>query len=784
MYLAGPDGSRPVAGAFDPIGGGGGTGRETGEKRPEESEESSRASGRVTTVGRMRLLSVISRVRDGVLLSLAGEGIEGPPARFSVAIRLPRTTFPDPVLIPAVRAGFEPRRPAGSEGYSRPMRAFTVRSQGNMTLHVTCDRAVMPRIIAGGGAEETGTQRGSAGPAALLVLMPKAGAVEAGGEAARIRMYLSFEGPYRDAPDVESFRIGRRNIAIGEILHGDVLAFTGAADPLDSRAGALVAEVIEPGGVVVRLPCFLVSDSPDRFAFRYCVRKTGAHRARVLAISPGGIVSTGWEEFDAAPGRCRGFVRAGGPREAAFVRGEECRPHVPVGINIAWPPQPDMPGEATATRLAKMGTLGLNWARIWLCGWGYRFHDPEGVGGPAIPDLESLDRLDRVFDAALAAGVDIQLCIENAHEFRRGSLDGFMPAGHGGMGVRAAFFTDHRARGAYKDKLTYLVARYGAYPNLFAFELWNEVDEAIRNDSAGEESLRGTTRAAWRAVKEWHREMAAHLKGADPFGHMVTTSVADEASFGDLFDVEGIDFAQAHLYLPRWSLAAGAAELDEGLLAGNHPRRTEGGKPWLIAEFGYAPERPLDGREGVPDRPARNLADSAGILLGNALWSSLAGGGGSSAMFWWWDDYVERHGLWGHFAGPAAFARQLAALPQPSARLADDGKSALRLIGHRTSVSAAFWIHERRATALSALEAKFDPPVRRGARVRLPAMAAGRYAVRWFPAWPASGGAAGDSTGDRGVIEATRETIEHPGGPMDLAVPYFKGGIAAILDGR
>ncbi len=781
VYLADPDGARPIAGAFDPIEDGGEGGRSGANKVQENPAEPSGASGRVTIAGGMRLLSVISRVRGGAILSLSGDGIGGPPPRFSVAIRLPRDAFPDPSLVPAVRAGFEKRRPAGSKSSPRPMRAFTVRGQGGATLHAACDRAVVPRIAAGGGAKETGTRPSEEGSAALLVLAPKGGATATASEAARIRIYLSFEEPYRDRPEIESLRLERRNLAPGEILRGDAFAFTGAADPLDSRTGALVAEVVEPDGETVRLPCFLLSDSPDRFAFRYCAKKVGAHRARVLAISPWGIVSTGWEGFEVAQGRWTGVVRAGGPREAAFVRGEDGRTHVPFGINIAWPPQPDMPGEATASRLAKMEALGMNWARIWLCGWGYRFDDPEGIGGPAIPDLAALKELDKVFDAALAAGVDIQLCLENAHEFRRGSLDGYLAAGRSGAENRAAFFTDRMAKEAYKDKLTYIAARYGAYPNLFAFELWNEVDDAIKDDASS-----AAARVRWRAVKEWHREMAAHLKGADPLGHMVTTSVADEAAFGDIFEVEGMDFAQAHPYLPRWSLATEAAELDEVVLIASYPRRTECGKPWMIAEFGYAPERPLGGCGDVPDRPVRNAADSGGILLSNALWSSLAGGGGSSAMFWWWDDYVERHGLWDHFAGPAAFARRLAGLPQPSVRLADDGKSALRLVGHRTPVSAAFWIHERRATALAKLESNFDPPPRKGVRVYLPAMAPGTYLARWFNAWPvceASGKSTAHRRKDDG-IETLRETIAHPGGPMELAVPDFRGGIAAILDGR
>ena len=39
----------------------------------------------------------------------------------------------------------------------------------------------------------------------------------------------------------------------------------------------------------------------------------------------------------------------------------------------------------------------------------------------------------------------------------------------------AAFFTDPEAKALFKQRLRYLVARYGAYRNLLAWELFNEV---------------------------------------------------------------------------------------------------------------------------------------------------------------------------------------------------------------------------------------------------------------------------------------------------------------------
>jgi hypothetical protein len=262
--------------------------------------------------------------------------------------------------------------------------------------------------------------------------------------------------------------------------------------------------------------------------------------------------------------------------------------------------------------------------------------------------------------------------------------------------------------------------------------------------------------------------MAEHLKGVDALGHMVTTSVSHAPEHADLFDVRGIDIAQEHAYLPRWVLAADATQLDEVAMVAEAVSRPRIGKPLMLAEFGYGPERSLGPADGpTPETPRRNVQDAEGVLLHNALWSSLVCTGNSTAMVWWWDDYVERHGLWDRFRGPAAFAAELAQAPAPAKPLAEDGRSALRLLGTRTDSSAAVWIHERLSTALTHLEGKFEPPVRKDVRVSIPSMEAGRYRLRWFDTW--------------GKGPPVEQTVRHAGGGLEFTVPEFKRDIAVIV---
>jgi hypothetical protein len=60
----------------------------------------------------------------------------------------------------------------------------------------------------------------------------------------------------------------------------------------------------------------------------------------------------------------------------------------------------------------------------------------------------------------------------------------------------------------YRKRLRYLIARYGAFPNLLAWQFFNEIDNVYRHLSPG-------------AVAGWHQEMGLWLKANDPWKHLV-----------------------------------------------------------------------------------------------------------------------------------------------------------------------------------------------------------------------------------------------------------------------
>ncbi len=101
------------------------------------------------------------------------------------------------------------------------------------------------------------------------------------------------------------------------------------------------------------------------------------------------------------------------------------------------------------------------------------------------------------------------------------------------------FFYNETAKKYAKKLLRYIVARWGYAPELFAWELFNEVQWTGNYPNQSKK---------WREeVIEWHDEIGQYLKSIDPFNHIVTTS-ADDQQLIELANRQGIDMIQYHTY--------------------------------------------------------------------------------------------------------------------------------------------------------------------------------------------------------------------------------------------
>ena len=334
-------------------------------------------------------------------------------------------------------------------------------------------------------------------------------------------------------------------------------------------------------------------------------------------------------------GRFRVATPPEGPGPVCLVAGEryfryaDGTPFYPIGENLGWPEEPG--SRIYGEWLRRLSGAGGNAARLWLvhymCGtaleWSPKAVNP-GFAGVGRYSQESAARVDRFLAAAGRHGVRIILSFfsfgdtnwdwkNNPYSARRG----------GWLEEPREFFTDGRARRAVKARLRYAVARYGWSQNVWAWELWNEVETS----SGYEED----------AVTDWHRELARYLKDIDSHGHLVTTSyrftppTTPCAAYG----LETVDFVNVHTYLPD--------------LMRVFPARVRAvekfGKPVVISEF------------GLDVSPTYFRADPTGLHVHDGLWAGLFAGSAGAGMTWWWERYVHPRDLYHNLTGISRFMR-------------------------------------------------------------------------------------------------------------------------------
>lgn len=317
----------------------------------------------------------------------------------------------------------------------------------------------------------------------------------------------------------------------------------------------------------------------------------------------------------------KGFIRTGASNYLEFDNGEQ---YILVGQNMAW--QNNNPYTSYLNWLNKLKNHKGNFFRLWHAHWGLGIEWKNGW-----QNFEGLRKYkesnafyqDWLFDFCADNGIYVMLALQHhgqvSSQVNPNWGDNPYNASNGGPCQSTwEFFKDSTALAHTKNRLRYIMARWGYSRSIMAWELFNEVEwtddyEAHKLD-----------------IRDWHTEMAGYLKEHDPYNHIVTTSYAHEDQDPFVWANPDMDITQTHFYI-------NTSNIERALAGGVRSYLEKFEKPTLTGEFGLG---------GTP-----NLSneDPDGIHLHNGLWGALFGGGLGTAMSWWWDQYVHPRDLYYHF---------------------------------------------------------------------------------------------------------------------------------------
>jgi hypothetical protein len=384
---------------------------------------------------------------------------------------------------------------------------------------------------------------------------------------------------------------------------------------------------------------------------------------------------------------------------------------------------------------------GINYIRIWM--WHQSFGLEWDRGDKLHYRMDNAWQLDRVLAEAERRGIFVMLCLDyhGIFEVKPDFWGGnnFWPrhpynAMNGGpCQVQNEFFTNLEARKLYEQRLRYIVARWSAFPNILAWEFFNEIDNEyayLRHED----------------VVSWHRDMGRHLHALDPYRHLISSSFTGGSERPDLYALPEMDFAQYHSYNeqhPAQMMARMSARFFDKYQ-----------KPFFVSEYG------TDWKGWKPDTDPHFRA------LHQAIWSGAFTGGAGTGMTWWWEN-IHSANLYGHWSALAAFL-QGSGIGRADLRPARFEKTDGLVIpfGVAARDEALVWLIDRASDWPDGAMAANPPPVS-GAKVTLTGLDDGPWTLAWWDTLE----------GKRVGIGAA--TVS--GGSLQLEPPAFQADIAARL---
>lgn len=403
--------------------------------------------------------------------------------------------------------------------------------------------------------------------------------------------------------------------------------------PYSSSDVALDMELVSPGGESLTLPCFYVEGNKAEKSLwkaHFMAKETGTYHYVFKLYENGELQDSSQKrKFDVDSSELKGILGSNDKWTFQYDNGDLFRG---VGENICWEARAnddnkylkdlhESPRFNYHYLLTTLAQNGGNFFRTWMIYWNLPIdwkivrNTNRYENSDSRFNESAIERMDEMVELCDSLGVHFMVALEAHGGYLRDGwkINNYNTTQGGPAENPQQFFAMEEAREMYKDKLRFMVARWGYSPAIGAFEFFNEIDNVIYNDE-------GDRRLSDEVIRDWHDEMSRYLKKIDPFGHLVTTSVSHRDVKG-LNDLPGIDFNQKHIYRNTRAIPSTLEEYSK-----KHD------KPYVIGEFGYEWDWNVNFYE---------IADEKINDYKRGLWYGLFSPTPILPMSWWWEFFDE-----------------------------------------------------------------------------------------------------------------------------------------------
>jgi hypothetical protein len=381
--------------------------------------------------------------------------------------------------------------------------------------------------------------------------------------------------------------------------------------------------ITSPSGKELVLPCFYVKGDSNESLWkaRFTPQEIGKYNYSFRLIDEGKTNSTSINSFVSQKSNKKGFLHKNNDWTFRFDNGDLFRG---IGENVAWESRSwENPKWTYEYLLPTLSKNGANFFRTWMCLWNLplewthirdskRYHDTNKYYNPS-----GIERMDQLVEMADSLNLYMMLTLDWHGELvsdAEWKISPYNKANGGPAATPTEFFTSNKAQLRYKDKLRYIIARWGYSTHIAAWELFNEIDNAAFTP-------KDSVLIPLSAIVQWHNEMSMYIKNTDPYNHMVTTSISHRDIPG-LNSIAYIDFNQKHIYKHTDRIAPTLTSYSKSY-----------NKPYVIGEFGY---------EWNWDVNFKTITNELDFDYKRGLWYGLFSPTPILPMTWWWEFFDEQ----------------------------------------------------------------------------------------------------------------------------------------------
>lgn len=427
-------------------------------------------------------------------------------------------------------------------------------------------------------------------------------------------LLLSFAGPAQ-AQQIQCHLLNTKVIEF-EKTEWDISLSAPFVNPYDQQDISVDLEMVSPSGRPVVLPCYFEKgDSTlSNWKARFAAQETGEYSYHFNLRSKAGESKSDEGHFNVQASAKPGFLHKNNTWTFKFDNGRLFRG---IGENVAWESRKFENDKWTYDHLLPtLSKNGANFFRTWMCYWNLplewkkvsstkRYRNTNEYFNPG-----AVKRMDELVQMTDSLGLYFMLTLDwHGHLIEGGGWKNspYNTVNGGPAKTPTEFFSLQKAKEKYKNKLRYVIARWGYSTSIAAFEFFNEVDNAAFNK---EDSIL----IPHQYITQWHDDMSRYLKDVDPYHHMVTTSISHRDIQG-LNSLAYLDFNQKHIYKHTEKIPA----IYPGYIQAY-------GKPYVVGEFGYRWE------DADP-----KYAKEADFDFKRGLWYGLFSETPLLPMSWWWE---------------------------------------------------------------------------------------------------------------------------------------------------